>query len=114
MLAANPSRTGSCPNDDWDRARCIQCGACGGSCVYDDHVNRASHQRSGKTRQRIHVSLGQTEIENDGFPVDVAKIAKPLAEGVEDRGLGVLGGRQDAHARHSPRLLRGCQTYQCD
>src|ERR1700730_3592180 len=99
------------PNDDRDRARCIKCGARGGSGVRNDHVNRDSHQFRCKTRQRIDVPLGETEIEDDGFPVHIAEIAKSLAESVEDGRRVVLGGGQDAYARHFSRLLCPCRDF---
>src|SRR5262249_44988122 len=102
------------PDDDRNCARCFYCGAHRGSCIYNDHVDRDSHELHGKLRQRIDVPLGKTEIEDDGLAIDIAEIAKSLAESIEDGRRPVLSGRQDADARHFFRLLCRCRNDRGD
>ena len=85
MLATYPQEHGvtRCPDDDRNGARCVHRRARGGGGVRHDHLNRDSDKLRSKTRQCIDIPVSETEIENDSFSVDVAEIAKSLAESVE-------------------------------
>src|SRR5215471_7238921 len=106
ILPPGRAKLAARPLDDRNLMRGAGSGSDSGRAARDDHIDGNLGQLLCQIAKDLVVTLGQAEIENNRFSLDIAEILKPLAERDESRcGLALLR-RQNPHPRDLAGLLR--------